>query len=329
MASAQHIKALLQSHVDGDDDRFFSVAMQIAAHEAGLGHGKLALELRAMIDAAKAARTPALSGSLRTKCGDLSNLLHSTFSKYRLGDLLLNDLLADQIKRVVHEHRNIRRLLEHGLSPRRKLLLIGPPGTGKTFTASVLAGELGVPLLQVQLHGLLTTSEEGKVDTLGQVFQTTAKLRGVYSFDRLDVICSHQGLVNHVEGQCHVLDSFLMMLDQDNSHSIIVVATDQRTRVDDALFSHFDDVLQYALPSKSQIAELLKGRLRSAADVQTPWGELAHLASGLSHAAVSRAANDVLKASIIGGHSQVRHTDVRFALMQRKTIAGKAKTHTR
>ena len=41
MASAEQIKALLKSHVDGDDDRFFSVAMQVATHEARLGHGKL------------------------------------------------------------------------------------------------------------------------------------------------------------------------------------------------------------------------------------------------------------------------------------------------
>ena len=37
MASAEHIKALFRSHLDGDDDRFFSVAMQVAAHEARLG----------------------------------------------------------------------------------------------------------------------------------------------------------------------------------------------------------------------------------------------------------------------------------------------------
>ncbi len=53
MASADQLKALLKSHVEGDDQRFFSVAMQLAAHEAKLGHGKLAEELRAIIDKAK------------------------------------------------------------------------------------------------------------------------------------------------------------------------------------------------------------------------------------------------------------------------------------
>ena len=54
MASGDQIKALLKSHLEGDDDRFFAVAIQVAAHEARLGHGKLAQELRAMVDEAKA-----------------------------------------------------------------------------------------------------------------------------------------------------------------------------------------------------------------------------------------------------------------------------------
>ena len=41
MASGDQIKALLKSHVEGDDERFFAVAMQVAAHDAKLGHGKL------------------------------------------------------------------------------------------------------------------------------------------------------------------------------------------------------------------------------------------------------------------------------------------------
>lgn len=56
MASAEQLKALLKSHLEGDDQRFFSVAMQVAAHEAKLGHGKLAEELRALIDEAKRRR---------------------------------------------------------------------------------------------------------------------------------------------------------------------------------------------------------------------------------------------------------------------------------
>ena len=302
--------------------------MQIAAHEARLGHGKLARDLRVLIDAGKVARAMPLSRSLDTIHGELSHILHSCFSKARIGDLVINDMLAAKVERVIHEHRNVRRLAEHGLLPTRKLLLIGPPGTGKTLTASVLAGELGLPLLQVRVHGLIADSKGESVAKLQQIFQATTRIRGVYSFEKFDVICSHPGFANHVEGQCYIFDSFLVMIDRDTTHSIVVAATDQDIDFDAALFSRFDDVLKYALPNASQIAELLQIRLRSVTDVGTPWNELGALAAGLSHSDVARAANEILKTSIIAGHRRITQADISIELMYRKAIADRPETNS-
>ena len=65
MASAEHLKALLRSHLEGDNDRFISIAMQVAAHEARLGHGKLATDLRDIIDQAKKPPWGGISGTDR------------------------------------------------------------------------------------------------------------------------------------------------------------------------------------------------------------------------------------------------------------------------
>ena len=98
MASAEQNKALLKSHVDGDDDRFFSVAMQVAAHEARLGHGKFATELRAMVDDAKGRRGAGPPVPIGRPRGELANLLEASYPKARLGEMILNDALADQMR---------------------------------------------------------------------------------------------------------------------------------------------------------------------------------------------------------------------------------------
>ena len=152
MASAAQLKALLRSHLEGDDERFYSVAMQVAAHEAKLGHGKLAEDLRSIIDGAKSQRSAVSPVPIGRPRGELANLLETSYPKARLGDMILGRTLANQIRRVIREQRHAGRILEHGLSPRRRLLLTGPPGTGKTMTASVLSGELGIPLFQVRLR---------------------------------------------------------------------------------------------------------------------------------------------------------------------------------
>ena len=284
MASAEQLKALLKSHLEGDDDRFFSVAMQVAAHEAKLGHGKLAQELRALIDDAKSRRGAGSPVPISRPRGELANLLEDSYPKARLGEMILGKELSEQIQRVIREQRHAGRILEHGLAPRRKLLLVGPPGTGKTLTASVLAGELGLPLLQVRLDGLITKFMGETAAKLRQVFDATGKTRGVYFFDEFDAIGSQRGLANDVGEIRRVLNSFLQMIEQDHSHSLVIAATNHPDLLDPALFRRFDDVLHYDLPDQSQIATLLKARLSGSVLKRVRWAHLAEIAAGLNRA---------------------------------------------
>ena len=318
---------MLKSHLEGDDDRFFSVAMQVAAHEAKVGHGKLAQELRSMIDDAKGTREVVSSVSLGGKRGELSNILQASYPQARLGDMILGDALAEQLRRVIREHRYAGRILENGLSPRRKLLLMGPPGTGKTLTSAVLAGELGFPLLQVRLDGLITKYMGETAAKLRQIFDATSKTQGVYFFDEFDAIGSRRGLTNDVGEMRRVLNSFLLMIEQDSSRSLVVAATNQPSILDSALFRRFDDVLEYALPDISQIADLLEMRLGGVAVAGVKWEDLAASAAGLSYAEVTQAADEVLKAALICERSQVNEDSIRKMIAERSNISERLRAH--
>ena len=320
MASAEHVKALLKSHMEGDDDRFFSVAMQVAAHEARLGHGKLAKELRTLIDDAKSRRETNSPVPIGRPRGELATLLEDSYPKARLGEMILGEELSKQIQRVIREQRHAGRILEHGLAPRRKLLLLGPPGTGKTMTASVLAGELGLPLLQVRLDGLITKYMGETAAKLRQVFDATGRTRGVYFFDEFDAIGSQRGLTDDVGEIRRVLNSFLQMIEQDRSHSLVIAATNHPGILDPALFRRFDDVLNYDLPGLSQIAMLLKIRLASCTPKKTRWVGLAEAAAGMSYAEVARSADEVLKDAYIHKRDRIRESDVLAMLQERKAI---------
>ena len=321
MASASQLKALVQSYVDGDDDRFLSVAMQVAAHEARLGHGKLATELRDTIDEAKRRRGAASLVSISQPRGELANLLEVSNPKNRMSDLIVDPVLAEQLKRVLREQRVAARILDHGLSPRRKLLFVGPPGTGKTMTASVLAGELGLPLLQVRLDGLITRYMGETAAKLRQVFDATSRTRGIYFFDEFDAIGSGRGIANDVGEIRRVLNSFLLMIEQDRSHSLVIAATNHAGILDRALFRRFDDILHYELPDAKRAAALLRTRLRVQSVTRVHWGALGEEADGLSYAEITRAANDVLKDTLIHGHGKCREADIRAMLQERKAIA--------
>jgi len=322
MASGSQLKALVQSYIDGDDDRFFSVTMQVAAHEARIGHGKLATDLREAIDEAKRRRGAASLVSISKPRGELANILEVSNPSNRLSDMIVDPVLANQLQRVIREQRVAGRILDHGLSPRRKLLLVGPPGTGKTMTASVLAGELGLALMQVRLDGLITRFMGETAAKLRQVFDATHRTRGIYFFDEFDAIGSGRDLTNDVGEIRRVLNSFLLMIEQDRSQSLVVAATNHPDILDRALFRRFDDILHYELPDANQATELLRTRL-SPHSARVRWRMLGEEAQGLSYAEITRAANDVLKDALIHDQGKCRERAIRSMLQERKAIAAR------
>ena len=135
MASSTQIKALMQSHIDKDDERFLSIALQVAAHEARSGHGKLAQELKLLVDKARKNSLNNLPVSIASGVKDSTGLLTTSHPKLRFNDLIVSENVKGRLSRLVKEQKHLSTLKNHGLSPRRKLLLAGKPGTGKTFTA--------------------------------------------------------------------------------------------------------------------------------------------------------------------------------------------------
>lgn len=329
MANANQLKALLQSHLEGDDSRFYSVAMQVAAHEAKRGHGKLAGELRTLVDQAKASRvigSEKKTVPISKPRGELANLLSVSYPKARLGDMVLSSDLAQQLNRIILEQRHAAEILSHGLAPRRKLLLVGPPGTGKTMTASVLAGELGLPLFQVRLDGLITKFMGETAAKLRQIFESTHQARGVYFFDEFDAIGSQRGLANDVGEVRRILNSFLQMIEQDDSHSIIIGATNHPDILDNALFRRFDDLLHYELPDDVHIANVLKSRLSRVSVKNISWKRLAAKANGLSYAELTRSTDEVLKTALIERAKSVSEKDISHALEERCKLSKRLST---
>jgi SpoVK/Ycf46/Vps4 family AAA+-type ATPase len=81
----------------------------------------------------------------------------------------LEATLAERLAQVITEQRQRHRLQEFGLRPLRKLLLVGPPGTGKTMTAAALAGELALPLFSTQLPPQSAKLSHGPVRPRGLI----------------------------------------------------------------------------------------------------------------------------------------------------------------
>jgi len=322
MARGDQLKALLLSYVEGDEAQFYSIAMQLAADEARKGHGRLAEELRELIDRSKVARKRSTVDApipINRPRGELAQLLRVDYPKTRLADLIVSTRVEQSLKRIVKEQRHLAKLLEHGLSPRRKILLVGAPGTGKTLTASALAGELNVPLFAVRLDALLTKFMGESAAKLRQIFDALHSARGVYFFDEFDAIGGQRVSLNDIGEVRRILNSFLVMIEEDRSHSLILAATNHPQILDDALFRRFDDVIEYELPQPSQIAEILQNRLGRFSPTTLDVKALATTAEGLSHADITRAVEEAVKNAVMQDHAHVDPEELQELLRRRSS----------
>jgi SpoVK/Ycf46/Vps4 family AAA+-type ATPase len=323
MATAKQLRALVKSYGEKDDEHFYAVAMQLAAHEARLGHGKLARELRDLIDESRGARSAARRSPqpvpLALPRGELVGLLSASYPDSRLCDMILPEEILRRLKRVLREQRQQSKLLSHGLPPRSKLLLVGPPGSGKTMTARALAGELRLPLFTILLDGVITKFMGETAAKLRLIFDAIRETRGVYLFDEFDAIGGQRGLTNDVGEIRRVLNSFLHFLEEADPTSVIVAATNHPDLLDPALFRRFDDVVEYALPGAELARRTFEARLQALETQGVDWSDVVEASLGLSYAEIVKACEDAAKDAILENKGAVDTKSLLQALNDRKS----------
>lgn len=317
-ASGEHITALVRSHASGDDPAFYSVALQVAAREARLGHHRLADDIKKAVEASRrAAPVPSVTRLAQPR-GDLGELLVASHPEVTLRDLVVPAAMAAQIKQVLSEQRQSRALLEHGFTPSHRLLLEGPPGTGKTMTASVFAHELSLPLFTVRIDALMSKYMGETASKLRLVFDEVAGRRGVYLFDEFDALGGDRS-GNDVGEARRILNSFLVFLEHASPDSLVIAATNHRAILDRALFRRFDVVLTYALPDARQAGAVIRARLGNLAR-GVVWTSVRPHLGGLSHADLVKAAEGAAKSALLRGDTAVATDDVLTALSTRRAI---------
>ena len=293
MATANQLKTLIKSHFDDNSEKFNTVALQIAAYEAKLGHIILANDIRKIIDAEKFNKP-----KFRNIDPSLQGLLLEIHPQEHLVDLVVDPQIKKRIERIINEFTYRDKLFRHNLENRRKILFSGPPGTGKTMTASVIANELHLPIYVVLMDKIVTKYMGETSAKLRQIFDYIEDVPAVYLFDEFDAIGGQRGKDNEVGEMRRVLNSFLQFIERDHSDSLIIAATNNLELLDQALFRRFDDVIHYQLPTDQEKIQLLKNRLNGnilQKDIELILPEL----TSLSHAEINQACLDAIKESVI------------------------------
>jgi len=302
MATANQIKMLVEAHILKNEERFKTIVLQLAAHEAKLGHTSFARELRDLLNKQNS------NVKIIQFNKDVGELIGISVGDHRLTELVVAEDVKDRIKRILSEFQMREKLKKFGLSNRRKILLEGPPGTGKTMSASVIATEIGLPLCTVKMDKLMTKFMGETGAKLRGVFDAIKDVPAVYFFDEFDAIGTDRSKDNDVGEVRRILNLFLQFIEQDTSESIIIAATNNSRLLDPALFRRFDDIIHYDLPDEKQIPNLIINRLGQflPADINKYMSEIVETGKSLSHAELAKACDDAVKETIMSDRKKVQ-----------------------
>jgi SpoVK/Ycf46/Vps4 family AAA+-type ATPase len=264
MARSDLLVSLVKAGTAGDKRSFQTAAEAIIAEERAKRHDVLAERL------AKAIQPNGSSNGVQgvLLAADAvyrgKDFIAEVTPRRRLEDLILPVAARQGVEELVEEQRRADVLRAHGLEPRSRILLVGPPGTGKTTLAEALAEAMAVSLFVVRYESMIGSYLGETAARLKRVFDYARTTPCLLFFDEFDAIGKERGDIHETGEIKRVVTSLLMQIDELPSYTIVAAATNHPELLDRAAWRRFQVRLNLPLPTQKELAsyiEVFMGRL--------------------------------------------------------------------
>lgn len=272
MARSDLLLAIVRSGAQGDELAFRRAAEALIAEEEGKRHGVLASRLAEALTA----KRPVSNVTSIARNEAAAGLIHERVPERRLTDLVLTLEARRGISDLIEEHHRRDLLRSHGVEPRHRVMLVGPPGGGKTSLAEAVATELAVPLLTVRYEGLIGSFLGETASRMEALFDAVRVRPCVLFFDEFDTVAKERGDTHETGEIKRVVSSLLLQVDRLPSHVVVIAATNHPELLDRAAWRRMQLRLELPQPTRAAKVEWLNA-----------WAERHRVDLGLSPRTIS------------------------------------------
>ncbi len=320
--------------IEGNKDTpLVRIAYSIIEEERKLGHIKLANKLDTIltenIDKPKDALSQLFklskNGTYTMPVDRRYKLPLATHIEHELlrHTMVLSNEVESKILRIEKEYLARERLAHHGLKPRKKILLHGSSGCGKSMAAERIAWDLGLPFYKVRFDTIISSYLGESASNLQNLFDSIKAYPCVLLLDEFDIIGKQRDMSKNDVGEIHrIVNILLGLLEEYDGDGILIATTNIEGSLDKALFRRFDDFIELPKPSEKEIVELLKNSfsaLSISRDIS--FETYSKKMNGLTYAIIVKIANDAAKKAIIHSHQEISSEDLSIALEENKAMS--------
>jgi ATPase family associated with various cellular activities (AAA) len=174
-----------------------------------------------------------------------------------IGDLVLPPELHRQVGEIASFYRSWPWILEDWSLRLRapsglRVLFTGEPGTGKTLAAEVIAGELGLELLKINLARVVSRWLGETERNLEAGFEEAERSASVLFFDEADALFAKRGEVRHGTDRYSNLEVGYLLQRMESYSGLVVLATNLRDNLDEAFTRRFNVILHFPRPTAEE-----------------------------------------------------------------------------
>jgi SpoVK/Ycf46/Vps4 family AAA+-type ATPase len=297
MARSDLLVDLVEAERRGDHARFRVLVEAIIAEERANQHHLVADRLSELITTTGATEILGRDAA----AARMQDLIHEVIPRRRLSTLQLEASVATAAAELIEEHHRSELLRSHGLEPRNRILLEGPPGNGKTSLAEAIAAETMIPFYVVRYEGIVSSFLGETASRLDQTFDFARTRRCVLFFDEFDSIAKERSDIHETGEIKRVVSTLLLQIDRLPSHVIIICATNHAELLDRASWRRFQLRLLLPAPSRAEATRFLEAlQTRLGGDLGLAPRTIADRLPNASYADLEQFALDVRRRYVLG-----------------------------
>ena len=313
----EQLKLLFEAFTDQNEDAFRRIAKSIIDSQNAANHHVAASKLKRSLAVDSAGRSSQQTPNFSFLPRDRRNgeeLVRIEESRVDFTKIVLAEKTKAKVERVLQEHRMRNTLEKFGFQPKNKLLFWGPPGCGKTMTASYIACELGLPIGILRLNAVISSFLGDTASHLHRVFELANTRPMVLLLDEVDAIGKNRDDRNDVGELKRVVNSLLQAFDFfTSSRSIVIAATNHQYLLDAALWRRFDDIVSFPIPTLPEKSEYVRNLLNGVRheDLKSLLGRKTR---SFSFGDLERIINESLKSMILDNRKELKREDVELQI---------------